>query len=1524
MTGTVTRASPTTLIVNVSGLSCLTAGTALDASVSVDGVSSGSLVQVATLAPVTTASPIPLAANATSLTMSGYGFDSNPANDSVTFDNNVTGTVTSASLTSLTISVNGLSRLTAGMALKASVTVDDVRSSLIQVATMAPVVNWNTANLADNGTSLTIIGYGFDTIQANDSVTFGNGVTGMVTSASLTSLTVSVSGSSSLTAGMALAASVTVDGVSSGSLVQVATMAPVVTWNTANLAADGTTLTITGYGFDTVIANDSVILGNGVTGTVTSASLTSLTVSVSDLSSLTAGIALEASVTVDGISSGSLVQVATLAPAVTASTANLPGNVSTLTISGYGYDVDSAHDIVTFDNGVAGTVTNASLNSLTVSVSGLSSLTAGTALDTSVTVDGVNSGSVVQVATIAPVVTANTANLVTNAASLTISGYGFDTNVTHDTVTFSNGVTGTVTSASLTSLTVGVSSLSSLTISTTLEACVIVDGVSSGSLIPVAYIGPVVASNTANLAANATSLIISGYGFDTVQANDSVIFDNGVIGTVTSASLTSLTVSVTGLSRFTAGMALAASVTVDGVNSGSLVPVATLAPVVTLGTANLPANGTNLTINGYSFDTIQGNDSVTFDNGVIGTVTSASLTSLTVSVSGLNNLTAGAALEAWVTVDGVSSGNIVQVATMAPAITVSTANLPGNATTLTISGYGFDVNSARNSVTFDNGVTGTVTSAGLTSLTVSISGLSSLTAGMALEASVAVNGVSNGSAVQVATLTPVVTASTANLAANATALTISGYGFDSNPANDSVTFDNDVTGTVTSASLTNLTVSVSGLSTLTADTVLEASVTVDRVSNGSPVQVAALTPVVTASTANLAANATALTISGFGFDSNPANDSVTFDNDVTGTVTSASLTSLTVSISGLSSLTAGTVLEASVTVDLVSNGSLVQVATITPVVTLSLAYLPANATALTINGNGFDTNAANDSVTFDNHVTGIVTSASLTSLTVSLINLSSLRASTVLNASVTVDGITGVSVNAVPVGTIAPVVTLSTANLPVNVTALTICGYGFDSNPANDSVTFDNDVTGTVTSASLNSLTLGVSGLSTLTVGTVLEVCVMLDGVSTASPVPVATMVPVITASTANLAANANSLTMNGYGFDSDPANDCVTFDNDVTGTVTSASPTRLTVSVSNLSSLTSNTLLDASVTVDGVSNGSLVQVATLALGLSPVTLPNATANQVYNATISADGGSGSYSFALAQDDALPPGLTLSPGGVLGGTPTTAGNYPFTLIATDNNQSGLSGAQQYTLTVNPANTITLDPTTQAGGAVGSNYGPVTLSATGGSGAYTFAVAKGSQLPAGLSLSPGGVLGGTPTTVGTFSITVTATDNNNHSLTGSLKYSWKVNPALAIGPAALATVTVGNKFRTQLIGTGGSGKGYTFTASDLPSWLTLSPTGLLSGTPTTNAGAPLKFTVAVADSNGAVGTKNYILTLDPALGINPATLGVPTVGNKFSRQLTAKGGSGKGYTFTAIGLPSWLKITTPAFSAVRPPRLSPRR
>ncbi len=51
--------------------------------------------------------------------------------------------------------------------------------------------------------------------------------------------------------------------------------------------------------------------------------------------------------------------------------------------------------------------------------------------------------------------------------------------------------------------------------------------------------------------------------------------------------------------------------------------------------------------------------------------------------------------------------------------------------------------------------------------------------------------------------------------------------------------------------------------------------------------------------------------------------------------------------------------------------------------------------------------------------------------------------------------------------------------------------------------------------------------------------------------------------------------------------------------------------------------------------------------------------------TLQVTGAAGNVTWALAQGEVLPPGLGLSAGGLISGTPTTAGTYPFNVVATD-------------------------------------------------------------------------------------------------------------------------------------------------------------------------------------------------------------------------------------------------------------------
>jgi hypothetical protein len=179
--------------------------------------------------------------------------------------------------------------------------------------------------------------------------------------------------------------------------------------------------------------------------------------------------------------------------------------------------------------------------------------------------------------------------------------------------------------------------------------------------------------------------------------------------------------------------------------------------------------------------------------------------------------------------------------------------------------------------------------------------------------------------------------------------------------------------------------------------------------------------------------------------------------------------------------------------------------------------------------------------------------------------------------------------------------------------------------------------------------------------------------------------------------------------------------------------------------------------------SAALTQTIFPAIVLSPSSLPAGQVGTPYSQTITASGGTGTGFTFSVTGGSLPPGLTLTPGGLLSGTPTTAGPFTFTISATDS--SAFVGSQTYSPTIFPA--IVVSPSSLPAGQVGTPYSQ-TITATGGTGTgFTFSVTGGS-LPPGLTLTPGGLLSGTPTTAGNFSFTVTATDSG--AFIGSQGYS----------------------------------------------------------------------------------------------------------------------------------------------------------
>jgi PKD repeat protein len=133
------------------------------------------------------------------------------------------------------------------------------------------------------------------------------------------------------------------------------------------------------------------------------------------------------------------------------------------------------------------------------------------------------------------------------------------------------------------------------------------------------------------------------------------------------------------------------------------------------------------------------------------------------------------------------------------------------------------------------------------------------------------------------------------------------------------------------------------------------------------------------------------------------------------------------------------------------------------------------------------------------------------------------------------------------------------------------------------------------------------------------------------------------------------------------------------------------------------------------------------------------------------------------------------------------------------------------------------------------------------------------LPAGLSVNAStGLISGTPTTAGTYTATISAT---NAGGTASKTLTITINSGVSapvISSAASATGTVGASFSYTITA---SNTPTSFGATSLPSGLTVNAsTGLISGTPTT-AGT---YTSTVSATNaGGTATKQVTITINPA-------------------------------------------------------------
>jgi hypothetical protein len=363
-----------------------------------------------------------------------------------------------------------------------------------------------------------------------------------------------------------------------------------------------------------------------------------------------------------------------------------------------------------------------------------------------------------------------------------------------------------------------------------------------------------------------------------------------------------------------------------------------------------------------------------------------------------------------------------------------------------------------------------------------------------------------------------------------------------------------------------------------------------------------------------------------------------------------------------------------------------------------------------------------------------------------------------------------------------------------------------------------------------------------------------------------------------------------------------------------SALPAGLSLSSAGALSGTPTTLGSTTFIVKVTDNASNTATKELTVKVNPpvvvqtTALPSVIVSTAYPSTqLVATGGTGTYTWALNSGSGpLPTGLTLSAAGVLSGTPTATGTFNFTVKATD--AANHSDLQDLSILVTAAGALTITTASLPNGVQGTAYPAQTITATGGTGSYTWTVDSGS-LPGGLTFTPSATtasITGTPSATGTFNFTLKVVDGAAATVTK--QFTINVMAAVDITTSSpLPAATAGAAYSTVLAASGGTPP-YTWTATP-PAGLTMSATtGAITGTPST-AGTT-SFNVQVTDFFGYTKTESFNLTVNPAPAPNITTTSLPNAlaSADYTQQLFKTGGTPADIWSLLTGAPAGLSIS----------------
>ncbi len=215
-----------------------------------------------------------------------------------------------------------------------------------------------------------------------------------------------------------------------------------------------------------------------------------------------------------------------------------------------------------------------------------------------------------------------------------------------------------------------------------------------------------------------------------------------------------------------------------------------------------------------------------------------------------------------------------------------------------------------------------------------------------------------------------------------------------------------------------------------------------------------------------------------------------------------------------------------------------------------------------------------------------------------------------------------------------------------------------------------------------------------------------------------------------------------------------------------------------------------------------------------------------------------------------------------------------------------------------------------------------LAPSGRTAPYTFQILSGA-LPAAFSMSSAGLVTGVNcvSTNGTYNVAVRVTSADGNSADFTTNQSVSIN--MTAGPAGSCALTggsitssgsspeVGQYYSATISASGGSAPyTYSVVTGALPTGLSLSSSGTISGTPT--AAGSFDFQIQSADSAGNTGYTQYALAVAAAssVAVSPTSLPTPLLNTAYSQAISAAGGASPyAFTVSAGALPTGLSLNS---------------